>query len=139
MKKYIKFIAPLFFCGSLYAHDLSGTVVSDDNGALQDVGVYNKTTGGYTYTNVSGYFELDDISVGDIIYFYSLGYKNQQLIISEVHLDSTVSIVMEESAVSLEQVVLVSKVNALSNFVNVDVKTSPVKSSQEILRKVPGL
>lgn len=44
-----------------------------------------------------------------------------------------------ESVVALDQVVLVSKVNALSNFVNVDVKTSPVKSSQEILRKVPGL
>ena len=129
----------IIFCTGLQAHELSGTVVAEDEVALEGVGVYNKTTGAYTYTNVSGYFELDDISVGDVLYFYSLGYKNYQLTISEAQLDSTIKVILEESAVSLEQVVLVSKVNALSNFVNVDVKANPVKSSQEILRKVPGL
>ena len=129
----------IIFCTGLQAHELSGTVVAEDEVALEGVGVYNKTTGAYTYTSVSGYFELDDISVGDVLYFYSLGYKNYQLTISEAQLDSTIKVILEESAVSLEQVVLVSKVNALSNFVNVDVKANPVKSSQEILRKVPGL
>lgn len=139
MKKYISLILLLIACGGLQAHELSGTVVSENEAPLEGVGVYNKTTGGYTYTNVSGYFELDDISVGDLIYFYSLGFKNKQLTITEDQLDSTIKIVLEESAVSLDQVVLVSKVNALSNFVNVDIKSNPVKSSQEILRKVPGL
>lgn len=121
------------------AHELSGTVVAPDDKPVEGVGVYNKTTGGYTYTNVSGYFELDDISTGDLIFFYSLGYTTQELTIQESQLDSTVKIVLEEAAVSLDQVVLVSKVNAMTNFVNVDVKANPVKSSQEILRKVPGL
>ncbi|SDE78778.1 Outer membrane receptor proteins, mostly Fe transport [Pricia antarctica] len=139
MKKYILTVFTIIACSSLYAHELNGTVTSEDTKALEGVGVFNKTTGGYTYTNVSGYFELDDISAGDIIRFYSLGYKTQELTITEVQLDGTANITMVESAVSLDQVVLVSKVNALSNFVNVDIKTSPVKSSQEILRKVPGL
>ena len=129
----------MFFCIGIKAHELSGTVVSEGDVALEGVSVYNKTTGGYTYTTVSGYFELDDISVGDIIYFYSLGYKNQQVTITENELDGTIRMVLVESAVSLDQVVLVSKVNALSNFVNFDIKANPVKSSQEILRKVPGL
>ena len=139
MLKYIIQTVCLVLCGSLSAHELSGTVFSEDHVPLDGVGVYNKTTGGYTYSNVSGYFELDDISVGDIIHFYSLGYKNKEITITEAQLDGTLNIVLEESAVSLEQVVLVSKVNALSNFVNVDVKANPVKSSQEILRKIPGL
>jgi outer membrane receptor for Fe3+-dicitrate len=139
MKKYTIFILFMFFCIGIKAHELSGTVVSEGDVALEGVSVYNKTTGGYTYTTVSGYFELDDISVGDIIYFYSLGYKNQQVTITENELDGTIRMVLVESAVSLDQVVLVSKVNALSNFVNFDVKANPVKSSQEILRKVPGL
>ena len=132
----------VLFClfGSImYAHDLSGTVVSQDQTAIEGVSVYNNTTGSYTYSNVSGYFELDDISVGDIINFYGLGYKKHQLIITENELDAVVKVVLEEAAVSLDQVVLVSKLNILSSFVNVDVKTNPVKSSQEILRKVPGL
>ncbi|WP_209399742.1 TonB-dependent receptor domain-containing protein [Pseudozobellia sp. WGM2] len=139
MKKLYFLLFLILSCATAEAHDLYGTVLSQKEVAIEGVGVYNKTTGGYTYTNVSGYFELDDVSVGDVIYFYSLGFKNHQLTITEDLLDSTVKILLEDSVVSLDQVVLVSKVNALSNFVNVDVKANPVKSSQEILRKVPGL
>ncbi len=139
MKKIFLFLTFFGFCLSASAHELSGTVVDENNVPIDGVGVFNKTTNGYTYTNISGYFELDDISVGDLIIFNSLGFKTQEIIISENDLDSTIKITMMESAVSLDQVVLVSKVNALSQFVNVDVKANPVKSSQEILRKVPGL
>ncbi|TMM53771.1 TonB-dependent receptor [Maribacter algarum] len=121
------------------AHELSGTVVDQDNIPIDGVGVFNKTTGGYTYTNVAGYFELDDISVGDLIIINSLGFKTQEITITENQLDANINIILEEAAVSLDQVVIVSKVNALSQLVNIDVKANPVKSSQEILRKVPGL
>jgi len=139
MKKLILFI--LFVSSSTlgFAHELMGTVLDENNVPIQGVGVFNKTTKGYTYTNVSGYFELDDISEGDRVIFNFLGFKSQEISIAKNQLDATITIIMVESAVSLEQVTLVSKVNALSQFVNVDVKTSPVKSSQEILRKVPGL
>lgn len=140
MKKHILLYMLLAVFSSVKAHELSGIIISEDNNKpLQGVGVYNKTTGAYTYTNVSGYFELDDISVNDIIYFYQLGYENQELVIVEKHLDSEINIVLKISSASLDQVLIVSKVNVLSNFVNVDLKTSPVKSSQEILRKIPGL
>ena len=125
--------------GSLYAHEINGTIVNEDNKPLEGVGVYNKTTSGYTYSNIAGYFELDGIDAGDILYFYSLGYENRQLVIDESQLNGSVRVVLKESALSLEQVVLVSKVNALSNFVTLDFKTNPVKTSQEILRKIPGL
>ena len=140
MKKHILFYTLLAVFSNVRAHELSGIIVSEDsNKPLQGVGVYNKTTSAYNYTDVSGYFELDDISVNDIIYFYQLGYENQELVIEEKHLDSKVNITLKISSASLDQVVIVSKVNVLSNFVNVDLKTSPVKSSQEILRKIPGL
>lgn len=137
--KYLIFAMLFCFLNSLSAHELNGTVVDENNVPLYGVSVYNKKTNGYTYTNVSGYFELDDISLGDQITFNSLGYKNHEITISENELDATITIRMFESAVSLDQVILVSKVNALSQFVNVDVKNNPVKSSQEILRKIPGL
>ncbi len=140
MKKHIiLYLFMAVFC-SINAHEISGTVISEENEKpLQGVGVYNNNTGAYTYTNVSGYFELDDISLGDVISFYQLGYENQELVINESHIDSSVKIYMIISAASLDQVLIVSKANVLSNFVNVDIKASPVKSSQEILRKIPGL
>jgi len=139
MKKLLVYILFLGFTLSASAHELSGTIVDEDNVPIDGVGVFNKTTGGYTYTNVAGYFELDDISVGDLILINSLGFKTQEITIIESQLDATINITLIESAVSLDQVVIVSKVNALSQLVNIDVKASPVKSSQEILRKVPGL
>ena len=124
----------------LSAHELSGTVVSEDKGApLQGVGVYNKTTGSYTYTNISGYFELDNVSLNDNIFFYLLGYENKMIAVSEENLKTKLIVSLKESPASLDQVLIVSKPNVLSTFLNVDLKISPVKSSQEILRKIPGL
>ncbi len=136
---YCFYILCMLGFGTLYAHEINGTIVDVNNKPLEGVGVYNKTTSGYTYSNIAGYFELDGIAAGDILYFYSLGYENRQLVINESQLNGSVRVVLNESALSLEQVVLVSKVNALSNFVTMDFKTNPVKSSQEILRKIPGL
>lgn len=126
--------------GIIQAHELNGTIISEENNKpLQGVGVYNKNTGAYTYTNVSGYFELDDITVGDVIYFYQLGYENKEFIISDNDLDSNIEVILRISPASLDQVLIVSKVNVLSTLAAVDIKTNPVKTSQEILRKIPGL
>lgn len=139
MKNLILYFLCFGFTSIISAHELIGTVVDIDNIPLEGVGVFNKTTGSYTYTNLAGYFELDDISVGDLILINNLGFKTQEITITESLLDATINIILEESAVSLDQVVIVSKVNALSKIVNIDVKENPVKSSQDILRKVPGL
>jgi hypothetical protein len=141
MQKYIYLIVLFSSITDLtYAHELSGIIISEENDKpIEGVGVYNKNTGAYTYSNISGYFELDDISVGDAIYFYRLGYENHELIISENNIDSSIDVVLRISPASLDQVLIVSKVNALSTLAAVDLKTNPVKSSQEILRTIPGL
>ena len=139
MLKYIMCLLAFAGIGNLWAHEISGKIISEDKVPLEGVGVYNKTTGAYTYSDISGYFELDDVSEGDIIFFHSLGYENQEITIQESQLDTTINLVLKESAVSLDQVILVSKVNVLSKLVNMDIKANPVKSSQEILRKIPGL
>ncbi len=122
-----------------YAHDLKGTIVDEADIPVEGASIVNQTTGGYAFSNVSGYFELDDISEGDIIMINILGFKNQQFTILENQLDATIKITLVEEAVSLDQVTLVSKVDALTKLVNVDVQINPVKSSQEVMRKVPGL
>ncbi|WP_178989423.1 TonB-dependent receptor [Winogradskyella schleiferi] len=139
MKNILLCLAFIALSGTVVAHEISGTVTAENNKPIEGVNIYNQNTGGYAYTNVSGYYELDDISVGDVIVISGLGYEKQQFIIAENQLDATIDIVLQESAVSLDQVVLVSKLNVLSQFANVDIKTNPIKSSQEILRKVPGL
>lgn len=142
-KSHIKIIYKftLMFCVNLiYAHNISGIVrASDTKLPLKDVGVYNAETGIYAYTNASGYFELNDVSENNTIYFYQLGYGNYKHIIKATDLDKSIAITMQVATAALDQVLVVSQLRTLSAIVNVDVKTSPVKSAQEILRKVPGL
>ncbi|MEM9866655.1 MAG: TonB-dependent receptor [Bacteroidota bacterium] len=129
----------LFVPMALMAHEISGTIKDEDGKPIDGAGVYNQTNGSYVYTDMSGYYELEDIDLGDVLLFHSLGYVKQELTVEEIHLDAVYNVILVEEAISLDQVVLVSKINALNNFVNIDVKTNPVKSAQEIVRKVPGI
>jgi len=139
LKSSILLILILFTTSIINAHEINGTIATENNTPIEGINIYNQTTGSYAFTDVSGYFELDDISVGDNVIISGLGYRTQEITILENQLDSTIKLVMEETPVSLDQVVLVSKLNVLSQYANVDIKTNPIKSAQEALRKVPGL
>ncbi len=122
-----------------YAQTIRGKVINEKGEPLPDVGVFNKTSGSHSHTNVVGDYSLDRTSVGDSVLFSSLGYGSQYLVIAQEDFSSEKNMVLRPTNISLDQIVLVSEVNSLSRFVDVDIQTNPVKSSQEILRKVPGL
>ncbi|MEP2280583.1 TonB-dependent receptor [Maribacter sp.] len=121
------------------AQTLKGNVTDTEGTALENVGIFNQTSGQHSHTNLSGAFSLTSTSVNDSVYFSNLGFKTFILVVNQDHLTNGINISLEESSINLEQVVVVSKVDAMSRIVNVDVQNDPVKSSQEILRKVPGL
>jgi len=127
------------FVTTMNAQNLKGKVTDEDLNPLENVGIFNQTTGQHSHTNLSGVFSLPSTQVNDSIFFSNLGFKTFILVVEQRHLTSGISIMLEESSINLEQVVVVSKVDAMSRIVNVDVEKDPVKSSQEILRKVPGL
>ncbi len=137
--KYIIAGISMFFMGTIAAQNLKGKLVNESGTPLEDAGIFNKTSGQHNHTDATGHFVLDRTTVNDTIYFSILGYETQTRVVSRTDLEKPITIVLKESFISLDQVVLVSKVDALSRLVDVDVKTNPVKSSQEILRKVPGL
>jgi len=137
--KYFMAVCSLLVMGAIAAQDYKGQLVTADGSPLEDAGIFNKTNGQHSHTDGTGHFVLDRTSVNDTIYFSRLGYATQTKVVHPEDLQQPVRIVLNESSISLDQVVLVSEVNALSRLVDVDVKTDPVKSSQEILRKVPGL
>ncbi len=122
-----------------YAHEIKGRVVAADQSPLAGVGIYNQNTTRYTYSSESGYFEVKDVNLKDTLRFYSLGYSILEVQIGAEELNASIQIILHESAVALDQVVLTSKVNSLTQLLAVDLSTQAVKSSQEILKKVLGL
>ena len=129
----------LIQCFISMGHEIKGKIMDPYNKPVEGVGIYNETTKDFTYSDISGYFEFDSVAVNDVLYFYSLGYETVSKIISNEDLDASVSVVLKEAPVSLEQVVLISKIDAFSRMVQIDVEQNPVRSSQEVLRRVPGL
>ncbi|SNR46654.1 Outer membrane receptor proteins, mostly Fe transport [Maribacter sedimenticola] len=124
---------------SVKAQNIKGKVTDYNGTALENVGIFNQTSGQHSHTNLSGAFSLPATHINDSVYFSNLGYKTFVLVIEPKHFNEQIQITLEESSINLDQVVVVSKVDAMSKIVNIDVQNDPVKSSQEILRKVPGL
>lgn len=120
-------------------HDLEGTVTNQDNERLEDVYIFNSRTSTGIYTDVYGNFALEDVKIDDEISFSYVGYKTVTLTIEAKDLNRTLSIAMEQANISLDQIQITPQVNTLNRIVDVDIKTNPVKSSQELMRKVPGL
>jgi hypothetical protein len=130
----------LFFSTLISAHNFKGIVKTKNEGApIEGVSVYNKSTGAYTYTNSIGYFELGNVTLGDTILFYQLGYKNLSLVINAQNVKDTQTISLEVARAALDQIFITTKTNVQSQIAAVDLETNPVRTSQDILRKVPGL
>lgn len=124
---------------SASAQSLKGKVTDNNGVALENVGIFNQTSGQHGHTNLSGSFSLPSTQVNDSVYFSNLGFKTFVLVVEPKHFNENVQIALEESSINLDQVEVISKVDAMSRIVNIDIQNDPVKSSQEILRKVPGL
>ena len=138
MRYFVRILAFLALYNT-YSQTLKGTVIDADGIPLEDVGVFNKTNGEHSHTDGNGSFTLFQTSINDTVWFSLLGHTTHTLVISARSLETPVTVTLQQASISLDQIVLVSKVNALSKIVEADVLVNPVKSSQEILRKVPGL
>ncbi|MDC6367676.1 MULTISPECIES: carboxypeptidase-like regulatory domain-containing protein [Flavobacteriaceae] len=137
--KYFMAVLSMLFMGTLTAQQIKGQVINEMGFPLEDAGIFNKNKGQHSHSDGTGHFVLDQTSVNDTIYFSRLGYETKTYVVNSSDFENSINVILNESAISLDQVVLVSKVDAFNKVVDVDLKTNPVKSSQEILRKVPGL
>lgn len=129
----------LMFTGTVCAQHIRGLVKDSSGMALEEVAVVNRSNGKYTYTNKQGIFEIARTPGEQLLEFYLLGYESKTLTINNGFDASMLEVILEPGAVSLDQVVLVSGIDPLKSISKVDVELNPVRSSQEVLRRVPGL
>lgn len=137
--KRIIFFGLLLCFGIAQSQSLKGKVVGPNNNPLENVAVFDRNSGNHTHTDTWGKFSLENTNENDNISFSILGFAPFEYLVTAESFAQPINITMQEATVSLEQVTITPEVNTLSQIVAVDLKTAPVKSSQEILRKVPGL
>lgn len=116
---------------------LSGRIVDAKKQPLAGVTVLFHRTEQHTHSNVFGEFVLEDVVRGDTIVVSSIGYKGKTVLINDVF--NELIITLEEEVFELGEITVTNEIDALNIFTDIDMLTSPVKSSQEVLQKIPGL
>ena len=113
--------------------------VMDNGQPLENAYVYNQNSKQHSHTNQLGQFVINETKVGDSLTIGLLGYQKQSVLLTEALLSESLIINLETKAFLLDELVLTEPVNVINSMVKIDLATSPINSTQEILRKVPGL
>lgn len=112
-----------------------GIVLNETGNTIENAYIVNVNSESHAHTNEFGLFSIDKSVAGNILKVTALGYKKKNFII----VGTENKIVLEEDIFRLNEIVIQQKVSALNVISKIDLQTTPVNSSQEILRKVPGL
>jgi hypothetical protein len=134
MKSFILILVTLFGVSS-YAQIQKGKVLDSDGNPVENAYLVNTNSESHAHTNEFGLFSLDKTVLGDIIKITALGYKKSNFTI----ISSDDIIILEDDIFRLNEIVIQPKLSAMNVISKIDLQTTPVNSSQEILRKVPGL
>lgn len=115
----------------------TGTILDETGTPLEGATVFNLRSGSHAHANECGYFFLANTISGDSIKVSHISCQTRVLIyiggsdVNEIRLMKT--------KFQLSEVVVNSNANHLNIISAIDTKTNPVNSSQELLRRVPGL
>ncbi len=135
MMKNILLLLISFFGLTSYGQIQKGKIVDMDGIPVENAYLINTNSENHAHTNEFGFFSIDKTVVGDVLKINALGYKKTNFTISS----SEVIIILEDDIFRLNEIVIQPKLSAMNVISKIDLQTTPVNSSQEILRKVPGL
>ena len=138
MKNTLLLIVLVCFTIVSKAQTVKGFVM-DNSQPLENAYVYNQNSKQHSHTNQLGQFVISETKVGDSLTIGLLGYQKQSVLLTEALLSESLIINLDTKAFLLDELVLTEPVNVINSMVKIDLATSPINSSQEILRKVPGL
>lgn len=119
------------------AQTLDGRIVDVKKQPIEGVTVLFHRTEQHTHSNVFGEFELENVIKGDTIVISSIGFKGRTILIDNPFKELVIT--LEEEIFELGDVTVTNDLDALNILTDIDMLTTPVKSSQELLQKIPGL
>lgn len=118
-----------------YSQVQKGVVIDEFGNGIENAYIINSNSETHAHTNELGMFSIDKSLVGNVLKVSALGHKKVSYTIT----DSANRIILEDDIFRLEEIVIQQQVSAMNVISKIDLETTPVNSSQEILRKVPGL
>ena len=139
MLRIIIFISLILGTFQLLAIDVKGKIVDSEGSPIVDAYILKADGSFHASSNELGIFTCKDAHIGDTLVISYLGFESKQIVLQAANLDQAMIIVLEDQFFDLNQVHVSNSVKAVNQLASIDLITTPVNSSQEILRKVPGL
>ncbi|UZR98539.1 TonB-dependent receptor [Chondrinema litorale] len=121
----------------VYSQQWQGHITDEQGAPIPNAYIINKSSNAHAHSNDLGFFKLNGSQAGDSIFVSHIGFETV-LFIADTKVKD-VSLQLKEMVVQLEQMVVTPDLETQQQIAQVDLVTNPVNSSQEILRKVPGL
>ena len=139
--KLFNSILLLIISVSCYAQNrtLTGKIFDSYQSPLSGVYVFNINTQKHTHTLENGSFSLSESAPGDSLNIRLLGFKTKNVLLKEEDFTKPVVIYLENKIFQLDELILTQEIDPIRIINKIDLQTNPVRSSQEILRQVPGL
>jgi len=137
MKSALTQLLLIFFPFLLLADNIEGTLVDQSRTPVVGAYIIHLQSEHHAHSNENGKFFMNDVQIGDTLQIIHLGYKT--LLYEVKNTDKPLTIVLTESVFELGEIVVGQNIKKINIISAIDVQTSPINSSQEMLRKVPGL
>ncbi|SEL85310.1 TonB-dependent receptor [Parapedobacter koreensis] len=124
-------------CGlSATAQSLRGRVVDEDRNPVEGAYVFNMDSKAHAHSDAQGVFFLEKAVVGDSL---TVSHRYYHTVAMQVGSTDSITIVLGHKVLRLDEVVITENLKHLNTFAAVDLEIQPVATSQDLLRKVPGL
>jgi hypothetical protein len=133
--KHIFTVFAVFISFYSFSQTQKGIVMDGYGNAIENAFIINPATEAHSHTDDSGAFIIEKTNIGDVLRITALGFKVKNYTVVK---DEN-KIVLEDGFLKLNDVVIQHKLSAMNLISKIDLQTSPVNTSQEILQKVPGL
>ncbi len=138
MERILYVLLLTFYWNFTIAQKLTGRIIDANNLPIADAFVYTNTDN-FSLSNERGQFQLKNVKANETLTISFLGFKTLEYIIQQKDFQEGVKLILEKDAFDLEQVNVSNNLKAINSVTSIDLVLNPVNSSQDILRKVPGL
>ena len=120
-----------------FGQTLNGKITNAFGKPIADVYVLHLLSEHHAHTNQQGFFILNGVKTGDSLAITHVGFESQYYVVDNI--SNLVEISLTEKVFQIDEIVVGQDVRAQNQIVAIDLQTTPVNSSHEVLRKVPGL
>lgn len=133
--KLLKYIVIIIISLKGHSQTKEGVVKDSFNNAIENAYIVNQNSQSHSHSDEYGKFNIDKTNIGDVLIITAPSFKKNIYTV----VNDTINIILESDSFKLDDVVISSKLSSMNVISKIDLQTNPVNSSQEVLRKVPGL